>query len=118
MPLSVGDTIEIVRRGDPGGWCTGKLGSFPTDYVQFLAPEADATPALISSGTIGSSSPVVLPGTTKRETTSPSYEETLKKVVESNSHAQEQSKSTDTVKMMSVVRDQSIFHITIPALTR
>ena len=36
MKLTAGETIEIISRGAPGGWCTGVRGAFPTDYVEFL----------------------------------------------------------------------------------
>ena len=45
MPLKLGETIEIVKRGPPGGWSKGKSGAFPTDYVKFIEP----VPATASS---------------------------------------------------------------------
>ena len=36
MALSVGQIVDIVRRGPAGGWCKGPSGAFPTDYVKFL----------------------------------------------------------------------------------
>ena len=46
MSLRVGDVVDIVKRGEPGGWtvgrlrASGRLGSFPTDFVEFLSPGA------------------------------------------------------------------------------
>jgi hypothetical protein len=36
MKLNVGDVIEVISRGPPGGWCRGVRGAFPTDYVEML----------------------------------------------------------------------------------
>ena len=35
MPLKLGETIDVIKKGPPGGWSKGKLGAFPTDYVKF-----------------------------------------------------------------------------------
>lgn len=48
MALRAGDIIDIVKRGDAGGWSVGKLGAFPTDYVQFLTPPSTAAPVMSS----------------------------------------------------------------------
>ena len=42
MPLTAGETVEVVQRGKPGAWSKGLRGSFPTDYVQFIE-SADST---------------------------------------------------------------------------
>ena len=31
MPLTAGETVEVVQRGKPGAWSKGLRGSFPTD---------------------------------------------------------------------------------------
>jgi Variant SH3 domain len=36
MKLTAGETIEVISRGPPGGWCTGTRGAFPTDYVEVV----------------------------------------------------------------------------------
>jgi Variant SH3 domain len=36
MKLTAGETIEVITRGPPGGWCTGVRGAFPTDYVEVM----------------------------------------------------------------------------------
>ena len=36
MRLKQGDIVEVITRGDPGGWSVGVNGAFPTDYVEFL----------------------------------------------------------------------------------
>ena len=63
MPLNAGDTVEVIKRGPPGGWCKGKTGAFPTDYVQFIGtavakPAPAASPAVSASmsGVAGMSS--------------------------------------------------------------
>ena len=38
MALMQGETVDILIRGPPGGWCKGVRGAFPTDYVEFLPP--------------------------------------------------------------------------------
>lgn len=42
MPLTAGETVEVVQRGKPGAWSKGLRGSFPTNYVQFIEP-SDST---------------------------------------------------------------------------
>ena len=37
MKLTAGETIDIVVRGPQGGWSKGLRGSFPTDYIEFIA---------------------------------------------------------------------------------
>jgi len=51
MPLAVGQIVEVVRKGAPGGWCKGTGGAFPTDYVKFLA-ETEAVTLTPESGSI------------------------------------------------------------------
>ena len=36
MKLTAGETVEVISRGPPGGWCTGVRGAFPTDYVEVM----------------------------------------------------------------------------------
>ena len=48
MALRAGEVIDVVKRGAPGGWCKGKLGAFPTDYVEFKVP----TPPLTSGSQV------------------------------------------------------------------
>ena len=38
MKLVKGSVIEIISRGAIGEWSSGVDGSFPTDFVEFLAP--------------------------------------------------------------------------------
>lgn len=55
MPLAVGEVIEVVRRGDKGGWSKGSRGAFPTDYVEFLPQAPLLKPAVRPSITAGAS---------------------------------------------------------------
>lgn len=42
MKLKAGEVVEVTERGAPGAWCKGLTGAFPTDYVEFILPEAAA----------------------------------------------------------------------------
>jgi hypothetical protein len=44
MKLTLGETIEITLKGPTGGWSKGLKGAFPTDYVEFLSPQAQPIP--------------------------------------------------------------------------
>lgn len=44
MPLTTGERIEVVHRGEKGGWCMGLFGAFPTDYVEFFSEVETTTP--------------------------------------------------------------------------
>jgi hypothetical protein len=56
MPLRIGEIIEVVKRGPAGGWCKGKNGAFPTDYVEFISTAANPSnvPSLVTASSANS----------------------------------------------------------------
>jgi hypothetical protein len=49
MRLTQGDIIEVITRGDPGGWSIGSDGAFPTDYVEFIADTPGMAAAAVAA---------------------------------------------------------------------
>jgi hypothetical protein len=37
--LKKDEIVEIITKGTKGGWCIGKFGAFPTDYIEYLLPK-------------------------------------------------------------------------------
>ena len=49
VSLTKGEIVTITTKGPTGGWSSTTVGSFPTDYVEFIAASAVTTTATSSS---------------------------------------------------------------------
>ena len=55
MRLNQGEIIEVLTRGEPGGWSVGVNGAFPTDYVEFIADTPNSSASVGAPLSFGSS---------------------------------------------------------------